>query len=60
MKPQTILKIRTALGWTQRDMAERLGVKPLTVLRWENGQSKPYARNIRQLRQLARRAKVPA
>jgi transcriptional regulator with XRE-family HTH domain len=28
---------RQALGWTQAQLADRLGVKPNTVARWENG-----------------------
>jgi len=30
--------LRTRLGFTQEDLAERLGVRTNTVWRWENGQ----------------------
>lgn len=29
----------TALGWTQRRLADRLGVDPDTVSRWTNGRT---------------------
>ena len=50
---------RRALGFTQESLAERLGVHPTTVKRWENGSSAggphPYARV-----QLARYLQVSA
>ena len=39
MSPQTLKKIRDTLGLTQEQLAEQLGLQPLTVLRWENGQT---------------------
>ncbi|HXF50747.1 MAG TPA: helicase-related protein [Dehalococcoidia bacterium] len=36
-----IRRIRRELGLTQSQLAEKLGVTPVTVSRWENGQSAP-------------------
>lgn len=36
-----IKKYRTACGYTQFELAEKLGVKQTTVAMWENGTNKP-------------------
>ena len=38
---ERIRRLRRALGLTQADLAERLGVSHVTVNRWENGQVAP-------------------
>lgn len=38
---------RTALGMTQEDLAEKLGVSHITVSRWERGDSLPSAKNVK-------------
>ncbi|MCY4511625.1 MAG: helix-turn-helix domain-containing protein, partial [Acidobacteria bacterium] len=40
------------MGLTQRQFAERLGVTPLTVHRWESGQSRPQRLAKNRLREL--------
>lgn len=37
VKKEDLKKRRSALGWTQKQLAEALGVQPNTVTRWENG-----------------------
>jgi transcriptional regulator with XRE-family HTH domain len=37
MTGNPIKSARTQLGWTQRQLAEAMGVKQNTVSRWENG-----------------------
>ena len=44
--------LRKRLGWTQRRFAEQLHVTPLTVLRWEAGQSAPRPLALSKLREL--------
>ena len=36
-----VKKVRSQLGFSQEDLARKLGVSFATVNRWENGQSKP-------------------
>lgn len=36
-----IRALRTEHGWTQRELAARLGTDPVTVSRWERGISRP-------------------
>jgi transcriptional regulator with XRE-family HTH domain len=38
MKAEDLKRKREKLKMTQAELAKRLDVKPLTVLRWENGQ----------------------
>lgn len=37
MKPEELRRHREALGMTQDDLARELGVKMMTVSRWERG-----------------------
>jgi len=49
-------------GWTQRDLAERLEVDPVTVSRWERGVSAPrraIARRLERLFEAASAAVAP-
>jgi transcriptional regulator with XRE-family HTH domain len=52
MKPGLLVGIRRLHGWTQRELAERLEVDPITVSRWERGVSAPRRRVVRQLDRL--------
>ena len=40
---------RTALGMTQEDLAEKLGVSHITVSRWERGDSLPSPKNVKAM-----------
>src|SRR5688572_10851481 len=37
LHPREVKYLRETLGLTQEELAERLGLKRLTILRWENG-----------------------
>ncbi len=47
-----VRSLRQRLGLTQQQFAERLHVTPLTVLRWEAGQSVPRPLAVAKLREL--------
>lgn len=50
MRGEEVREVRRALGWTQVQLAEALGVAGNTVARWERGEVKitePMARLIR-------------
>lgn len=49
---QTIRQLREARGWTQLELANRLGVTPVTVYNWEQGRSEPRVSQFRQLAHL--------
>lgn len=44
-----ILALRTAKGWTQRQLGARLGVSSVTVCHWERGGTRPTAWNLDRL-----------
>ncbi len=46
---KTILELRTERGWTQLELASRLGVTPVTVYNWERGKHMPTATQLRAL-----------
>ena len=43
-----IARYRTGLGWSQVDLAERIGVHPNTVLAWEKG-ARPRPKQLAKL-----------
>ncbi len=47
-----IRRIRKGLGLTQSQFADRLGVTPITVHRWESGQSRPQRMAKGRLREM--------
>ena len=47
-----VRRIRKGLGLTQNQFADRLGVTPITVHRWETGQSRPQRLAQNRLREL--------
>ena len=47
-----VQRLRKGLGLTQSQFADRLGVTPLTVHRWESGQSRPQRLAKSRLREL--------
>lgn len=54
--PGYIRTLREALGWTQRELAERIGVDPLSVSRWERGAVKPSEAAVKALDKIRRQA----
>lgn len=58
MDGRKIRKIRKALGLTQEEFADRLGVAFVTLNRWENHHNTPSALAIQQLERLAEEAKT--
>lgn len=45
-------RIRESSGASLRDFAEELGVSPMTVLRWEQGKSRPRMHRAIEYRRL--------
>ena len=56
LSPGYLTTLREALGLTQRELGERLGVDKLTVSRWERGTLRPGAHSLRALERIRRRA----
>jgi len=48
---KTIRQLRTERGWTQLELAIKLGVTPLTVQNWERGRFEPSASKLRTIAQ---------
>lgn len=44
--------MRREQGWSQADLADRLGTDPVTVSRWERGASRPRPSHERKLLEL--------
>jgi len=43
MNAKSIRRSRVRLGLTQRQVADRVGVDPVTISRWERGVSAPHS-----------------
>ena len=54
--PGFITSLREALGLTQQEMAERIGVDKMTVSRWERGTLRPSPESLAALERLRRQA----
>lgn len=57
MTPDKFKRVRLALGLTQRELADQLGVHRVTVARWEVGERRipePVARLLERIRANAR------
>lgn len=52
--PGFITSLREALGLTQAELGERLGVDKMTVSRWERGTLRPGAASLSALEELRR------
>lgn len=48
----TIRRLRQARGWTQYDLALRVGVHPQAVYLWERGRRTPQVPQMRKLGQV--------
>lgn len=55
MKPEMIVALREALGWSQTDLGDALGVARSSVARWELGKAKPSRLALRQLERLKKK-----
>lgn len=53
MRPSAIRTLRARHGWTQKELADRLGTDAVTVSRWERGKSQPRPSAEIRLRNLA-------
>jgi DNA-binding XRE family transcriptional regulator len=49
---QTIRALRQARGWTQFELALRVGVQPQAVYLWERGRRTPQVPQVRKLGQV--------
>lgn len=49
---EKIQTLRTAKGWSQDDLAKKLGTKAPNVSRWENGHTLPATETLKQLGEL--------
>lgn len=54
--PGYITTFREALGMTQKELGEALGVDGMTVSRWERGSLRPSEASLQALEQLRKRA----
>lgn len=50
--------VREQLLLTQAEMANELGVTPLTLIRWEQGKTKPHIKNQRAFRNLCQKNRI--
>ena len=55
---QQIVSHRTALGTTQKEFAQQLGIDPSTLARWERGEREPQGRFRDSLVEELRRVRV--
>ncbi len=46
---KTIIRLRMQKQWKQKDLAERLGLHPRNLIRWENDQARPRTQAMQQL-----------
>ena len=46
---KAIRELRQERGWTQLDLANAIGVTPVTVFNWERGKYEPKASQLRAL-----------
>ena len=46
---KTVKQLRAEQGWTQLELANQLGVTPVTVYNWERGKYEPSASMLRKI-----------
>jgi transcriptional regulator with XRE-family HTH domain len=49
---KTIRELRQERGWTQFELAVKLGVQPGTIANWERGRTLPRVTELKRLAQL--------
>jgi DNA-binding transcriptional regulator YiaG len=52
MSPEEVLALRKALGFSQQQLANKIGAQRHTVARWELGQNQPRGANLKALIEL--------
>jgi predicted transcriptional regulator len=52
-----IIKDRMALGWSQRELARRAGIRPETLCRIESGQTTPTVATVQRIDDALRSAR---
>lgn len=50
---EELKKLRQQQGWSQEDLARKIGVSFATVNRWENGKTKPSRLAQEKIKQVA-------
>lgn len=58
MDSQSIIRLRRGLGFTQKQLAEKLGVSLVTVNKWEHDKASPRKKYISKLESMNRDEKV--
>ncbi len=53
-----LVRDRWLRGWTQKEMAKRLGVDPATLARWERGERSPAENYRERIRRLLNQSKL--
>ena len=54
---EELKKLRQQQGWSQEDLARKIGVSFATVNRWENGKTKPSRLAQEKIKQVANTGK---
>jgi transcriptional regulator with XRE-family HTH domain len=49
MMRRSIQTLRRERGWSQRELAQRLGISHMSISHWETGRNEPSARQLRGL-----------
>jgi len=57
--PEQIKELRQFAGWTQQDLADRMGVRQQTVSEWETGLHTPRYSTSKHLNLIAREVNFP-
>lgn len=53
--PNRLINLRKKTGLSQREIAEKIGVNPSTITRWQNGVSEPVGLSLTSLERLLER-----
>jgi transcriptional regulator with XRE-family HTH domain len=51
MERRTIRELRRLAGWSQIELAAKIGVSKMSISHWETGRNEPSARQLRALAQ---------
>jgi len=56
---ERLVRCRWLRGWTQKEMAKRLGIDPTTLARWERGERSPAENYRERIRRLLNQSELP-